>query len=69
MFDVDMLNINNLNYSSNMTILFMRLSVIATDIVYAIGVKRFVMHKNTFAVNQIILSVVSFTFFFELKLH
>lgn len=41
MFDADMLNIRNLNYNSNMTILFMRLSVIVSDIVFAIGVKRF----------------------------
>lgn len=40
MFDENMLDVNNLNYSSKMTILFMRLSVIVSDIVYAIGVKR-----------------------------
>lgn len=40
-----MLDITNLNYTSNMTIMFMRLSVIVSDIVYAIGVKRFVILK------------------------
>lgn len=39
-FDTEMLKVANLNYASNETILFQRLSVIVTDIVYAIGVKR-----------------------------
>lgn len=39
-FDADMLNVNNLYYASYRTILFQRLSVIVTDVVYAIGVKR-----------------------------
>lgn len=37
-----MLEIDNLNYASDMTIIFQRLSVMCTDIVYAIGVKMFI---------------------------
>lgn len=39
-FDKNMLNVSNLNYASHETILFQRLSVIVTDIVYAVGAKR-----------------------------
>lgn len=39
-FDPNMLNIMNLNYSSYETILFQRLSVIFSDVIYAIGIKR-----------------------------
>lgn len=39
-FDSEMLNLNNLNYASQNTILFQRLSVILSDLVYAIGVKK-----------------------------
>lgn len=39
-FDPEMLNVKNLNYASEQTILFQRLSVIVTDIVYAFGVMR-----------------------------
>ncbi|KAK7072358.1 glycosyl transferase [Halocaridina rubra] len=38
-FDPKMLEISNLNYASDMTILFQRLSVIITDLVYAYGCK------------------------------
>lgn len=38
-FDPEMLNIENLNYFSGETVLFQRLSVIVTDIIYAMGVK------------------------------
>lgn len=39
-FDENMLKVENLNYASSNTILFQRLSVVVTDIVYAIGAKR-----------------------------
>lgn len=38
--DENMLKVENLNYDSEKTILFQRTSVIATDIVYAIGAKK-----------------------------
>lgn len=40
-FDPNMLKVENLSYSSKETIIFQRLSVVFTDIVYAIGVKRY----------------------------
>ena len=40
-FDPAMLEVGNLNYASNNTILFQRLSVILTDVVYAFGVKKY----------------------------
>lgn len=36
-FDIEMLNVQNLNYASSNTILFQRLSVVATDVIYALG--------------------------------
>lgn len=39
-FDPQMLYLTNLNYKSEMTVLFQRLSVIALDFIYIIGVKR-----------------------------
>ena len=39
-FDPGMLNVASTNYISDRTIVFQRLSVIVTDIVYAAGVKR-----------------------------
>nr|CAG4647935.1 EOG090X06YP [Moina brachiata] len=39
-FDSEMLVVQNLNYASQNTILFQRLSVIATDVIYAIGVQK-----------------------------
>jgi alpha-1,3-glucosyltransferase len=39
-FDAEMLQVNNLNYASPRTVLFQRLSVIVTDIVFAYGTKE-----------------------------
>ena len=40
LFDPEMLKVSNLNYSSYPTIVFQRLSVILTDLVYIIAAKR-----------------------------
>ena len=39
-FDENMLDVKNLNYASPNTILFQRLSVIITDLVFAYGIKE-----------------------------
>lgn len=39
-FDPEMLKIENLNYASDATILFQRLSVMVTDVVFAFGLKK-----------------------------
>ena len=41
-FDPEMLKIHNLDYESAATIVFQRLSVIVSDVVYFLGVLRFV---------------------------
>lgn len=40
LFDPEMLKVANLNYASHSTILFQRLSVIAVDVVYFLGVRE-----------------------------
>lgn len=39
-FDARMLYITNLNYASQMTVIFQRLSVILMDLVYIYGIKK-----------------------------
>ncbi|XP_035891146.1 probable dolichyl pyrophosphate Glc1Man9GlcNAc2 alpha-1,3-glucosyltransferase [Anopheles stephensi] len=39
-FDPRMLDVKNLNYASEQTIVFQRFSVIVTDVIYALGVRR-----------------------------
>lgn len=39
-FDPNMLKVHNLEYNSQMTVLFQRLSVIVLDIIYIYGAKR-----------------------------
>uniref|UniRef100_A0A182QQX6 Alpha-1,3-glucosyltransferase n=1 Tax=Anopheles farauti TaxID=69004 RepID=A0A182QQX6_9DIPT len=39
-FDARMLEVKNLNYASEQTIIFQRFSVIVTDVIYALGVRR-----------------------------
>lgn len=40
-FDPKMLQVTNLNYASNNTIIFQRLSVMITDLVFAFGAKKY----------------------------
>lgn len=41
LFDKEMLVVDNLYYASMMTVLFQRLSVMATDVLYVIGARRY----------------------------
>ena len=41
-FDAEMLKVKNLNYASYETILFQRASVIVTDFIFALGIKKYV---------------------------
>lgn len=43
-FDPEMLVVDNLNYASENTVLFQRLSVIVVDTVYAYGAQRYFCH-------------------------
>jgi len=58
LFDQDMLNVNNLNYSSKMTVLFMRLSVIVSDFVYAIGVKSCIDVLSSGSLKKNVLALI-----------
>ena len=43
-FDAEMLKVKKLNYASYETILFQRASVIVTDFIFAIGIKKYVFN-------------------------
>ncbi|KAL0272987.1 UNVERIFIED_CONTAM: hypothetical protein PYX00_005773 [Menopon gallinae] len=47
LFDENMLKVENLNYQSSNTVLFQRLSVIISDLVYAYGTKEFCTYLST----------------------
>lgn len=46
LFDPEIVKIENLNYDSDMTVLFQRLSVIVLDFLYIYGAKRYVQLKK-----------------------
>lgn len=64
-FDPEMVKIDNLNYDSDMTILFQRLSVIILDFVYIYAANRFVMF--TFKLLYAILLLIDFIFTFLMQ--
>uniref|UniRef100_A0A182XH06 Alpha-1,3-glucosyltransferase n=1 Tax=Anopheles quadriannulatus TaxID=34691 RepID=A0A182XH06_ANOQN len=50
-FDPRMLDVKNLNYASEQTIVFQRFSVIVTDVIYALGVRRCLRALSAGSVN------------------
>lgn len=59
-FDAQMLVVENLNYASGSTIIFQRLSVMAGDIVYGIGLQRYIYGAHWFVHHKIV-----YTFLFS----
>jgi len=51
-FDTEMLKVKNLNYASYETILFQRVSVIATDFVFALGINKYVLFFNVTSLKE-----------------